>query len=155
MTKHTPGRRASTPTRHVRCALAATALVISTGMLSACMTTGNSVSIPQGYEQLEQCPPRVINAEELSLLGEPGCNLVESTVMLPNGKSMGIEDVGHSLVKESTSEPGVEYVIMNWGIPGAAISVVKAGRVVDQWQTSPDAGELQRQLHLISGYEDD
>ncbi len=152
---HTPGRRASMSTRHVRCVLAATAVVISTGMLSACSTTGDSVSIPLGSEQLEQCPPRVIDAEELSLLGEPRCNLMGSTVVLPDGRSMDIEEVGRSLVKESTSEPGVEYLIVNWGIPGAAISVVEAGRVVDQWQTSPDAGELQRQLHLISGYEDD
>ncbi len=134
--------------------LLATALLISLGMLSACATTGNSVHIPPGSEELEQCPPTIIDAEKLSALGEPGCDLVESTVLLPNGTSMEIDDVGVSLVKERTSESGTEYVIMNWGIPGVAVSVMEADEVVSQWHTSADAAELQRQLHVISGYKD-
>ncbi len=134
--------------------LPATALLISIGMLSACATTGTSVSIPMGSEELEQCPPTIIDAEELSSLGEPGCNLVASTVLLPNGRSMEIGDVGDSTVKERASEPGIEYVVMNWGIPGVAVSVIEVDQVVSQWQTSADAAELQRQLLLISGYEE-
>lgn len=154
MTEQMARRWAGASARRVGSTLGATAMVVSIGMLSACVAADRGVTIPPGYDQLEQCVPTTIDAEELSSLGEPGCDLVGSAVLLPDGTSLDINEVGVVSAFGGASEPATEHILVNWGIPGVAVSVIKAERLVDQWQTSPGAAELQRQQLLISGYDD-
>lgn len=141
--------------RQVRGLFGATAMVISIGVLSACGNT-SGVNIPLGSDQLEQCSPITIDVGDLSSIGEPECDLVGSTVLLPNGTPLEIDEVGVVASYQSPQDDGhTEHLIVNWGIPGIAVSAIEAQRLMDQWATSPDAAELQRQQLLLEGVKDE
>ena len=113
--------------------------------LSACAPRG--VSVPLGYDSLVQCEPRDIEAERMPEIGEPGCNLEGSSVIMPDGTQIILGQVGGVGSQQwfgSDGTGGTEYMSVNWGIPGAAVS--KIGPTGAQsWATSDEALDLQAQ----------
>ncbi|MGL3149572.1 hypothetical protein ACSS7Z_04355 [Microbacterium sp. A82] len=134
--------------------LAALSMVTIAGSLSACAgATGHGVTIPPGADKLVQCPPAPIDATDLSSQGDPGCDLVGSLVRLPDGTSLEVREVGAVAWHQSSDTNLNEYTIVNWGVPGVGISIVKEGRLVDLWASSADAEELQREQLRVEGIE--
>lgn len=112
-------------------------------LLTAC--TGG-VYVPNGWEDLPSCPPQEIPAEELAAVGTPGCNLEGSTVIFPDGTSQPIVEVGavnlHQFVP-SEGDPGDEYSVTNWGIPGVAATQTAQDGTRSVWATSEEARHLE------------
>lgn len=131
--------------------LAALIMAAFSGALCACAgPTG--VTIPPGSDQLKQCEPKALDVETLSSLGEPGCDLVGSTVRLPDGTALQIDEVGVVASHESPRDAGTtETLVVNWGVPGVAVSEIDENRLITQWASSTDAAELQRQQLLLEG----
>lgn len=105
------------------------------------------MSIPLGYEDLAQCPPDLFEAEDLRDLGEPGCNMQGSSLVLPDGTTLGIGEVGAVQGQQFMSGDGFqspEYLVVNWGIPGVGVSKIMPEETVS-WATSNAARHLQEQ----------
>ncbi len=112
-----------------------------TSKLASLLVFASGVSIPLGYEDLQQCPPKLFQAERLRDLGEPGCNLQGSSLNLPDGNTLGIGEVGVVQSQQFMSgdgSPSPEYLVVNWGIPGVGVSKIMSRETVS-WATS-DAG---------------
>ncbi|WP_460802789.1 hypothetical protein [Microbacterium sp. GXF6406] len=136
----------------MRTLLVALPVVAMAGVLSACIAKGGQgVTVPAGAELLEQCAPELLNVEDLASIGEPGCNLIGSSVYIPDGPTLEVREVGAAFSHQSSVNGSVEYQILNWGVPGIAVSTVDEGRLIDLWASSAMAEELQReQLSLGS-----
>ena len=129
----------------MRTPTAVVTLALASLLLCSCSPTG--VSIPLGYEDLVQCPPDLIEAEGLRDLGEPGCNLQGSSLVLPDGTTLGIGEVGAVQSQQFMSGEGAqspEYLVVNWGIPGVGVSKIAPEETVS-WATSEVAQNLQEQ----------
>lgn len=114
--------------------------------VTACASGG--VTIPAGYEALEPCEPRILSVEELSVMEEPGCNLEGSTVMSPDGVGHLIGPVGNAAVSGFPMQ-GIEYEVVNWGIPGVSITKTADGEPRTTWASTEAALKLQtKQLTL-------
>lgn len=138
--------------RVVRLLLVALPVVAMAGLLSACVPMGgHGVTIPTGAELLERCAPELLNVEDLASRGEPGCDLIGSSVYIPEGPTLEVREVGAVISHQSTSTGSVEYQILNWGVPGIAVSTVDEGRLIDLWASSETAEELQRQQLSLDG----
>jgi len=138
--------------RVVRLLLVAVPLVAVTGLLSSCVAKGGQgVMVPTGAELLEQCAPKILSVEDLRSRGEPGCNLLGSSVYLPDGPTLEVREVGAAFSHQSSSTGSVEFQILNWGVPGIAVSTVDEGRLIDLWASSVFAEELQRQQLSLDG----
>lgn len=138
--------------RVARLFLIAVPLVAVTGLLSSCVATGGQgVTVPTGAELLERCAPELLSVEDLASRGEPGCNLIGSSVYIPDGPTLEVRKVGAAFSHQSSSTGSVEYQILNWGVPGIAVSTVDEGQLVDLWASSITAEELQRQQLSLDG----
>ncbi len=138
--------------RYVRRLLVALPVVAMAGLLSACIAKGGQgVTVPAGADLLEQCAPELLSVEDLASRGEPGCDLVGSSVYIPDGPTLDVWQVGTAFSHQSSSTGSVEYQILNWGIPGIAVSTVDDGRLIDLWASSAEAEELQRQQLSLDG----
>ncbi len=117
--------------------------------VSSCAPKG--VTIPPGWEDLVQCDASVIEAQTMDRMGEPGCDLRGSTIVLPDATAITVGEVGSTSSQQAFGpggEAGPEYTMVNWGVPGVGVSKKGAGRTVS-WATSDAALELQvRQLRL-------
>lgn len=127
-----------------------TSLVILVGILAILPLSGcapRGVSVPHGFDSLVQCEPRAIEAERMHEIGEPGCNLEGSSVIMPDGTQIRLGQVGGVGSQQwfgSDGTGGTEYMSVNWGIPGAAVSMI--GPTGSQiWATSNEALDLQEQ----------
>lgn len=127
-----------------------TATAISTIALLClllCSCSPGGVSIPLGHEDLPQCPPALIEANGLRDLGEPGCNLQGSSLVLPGGTTLEVGEVGAVQSQQFISSEGSqnsEYLVVNWGVPGVGVSKITSGETVS-WATSDAARYLQEQ----------
>lgn len=113
--------------------------------VTACAPGG--VTIPPGFEELEPCPSQHYSVEELSRMENPGCDLAGSTIIAPDGSGHLIGDVGHVSVSSSYSaklDQGPEYTVVNWGVPGATLTITEAGKPRTTWASSAEALKLQR-----------
>lgn len=129
----------------MRTATAIVTLALAGLLLCSCSPGG--VSIPLGYEDLAQCPPDLFEAEDLRDLGEPGCNMQGSSLVLPDGTTLGIGEVGAVQGQQFMSGDGFqspEYLVVNWGIPGVGVSKIMPEETVS-WATSNAARHLQEQ----------
>lgn len=120
---------------------------LALGSLLLCSCSAGGVSIPLGYEELSHCTPELFEAEVLQDLGEPGCNLQGSSIVLPDGTTLGISEVGTVQSQQFMSGDGSqspEYLVVNWGIPGVGVSKIMAGETVS-WASSDAARNLQEQ----------
>lgn len=129
-------------------------ILASSGLMVAvvgCSGGGAGVSIPLGFEDLDQCPPRSIAVEDLRAIGEPGCDLVGSSVTFPDGVSLPIYDVGEVFSSSDSSAGGHEHLIVNWGFPGVGVLTRDGDELLDLWATSDEAEHLQREQARIEG----
>lgn len=116
-------------------------------LLSGCSPGETLIpQIPEGHESLEICPERDISVEELTSIGEPGCNLVGSTVVFPDGFTADVGAVGGitgtDAYHDGETNPPVNYRVANFGIPGIAVSVITYGENPEMWATSDEAMQL-------------
>ncbi|WP_169583345.1 MULTISPECIES: hypothetical protein [Microbacterium] len=120
--------------------------------LVGCGGNDRGVSIPLGYESLDQCQPRSLAVENLRELGEPECNLAGSSLVFPDGYSLPTSNVGD--VFSSTSSPGEHtYLIVNWGVPGVGAFTVHGDELLGLWATCDEAERLQREQARVEGVE--
>lgn len=122
---------------------AAAAILIFGLLLTAC-TEG--VYVPNGWEDLPPCPPQEIPAEDLAAIGSPGCNLEGSTVIFPDGTHQPIVEVGAVSIHQFVpfeGDPGDEYSVTNWGIPGVAATQTAQDGTRSMWATSEEARHLE------------
>ena len=129
----------------MRASLLILAGLLAIAPLSACAPKG--VSVPLGYDSLVQCEPRAIEAERMHEIGEPGCNLEGSSVIMPDGTQIRLGQVGGVGSQSwfgADGEGGTEYMSVNWGIPGAAVSQI-GPTGAQSWATSDEALDLQAQ----------
>lgn len=129
-------------------------LTAAAGLLMAavgCSGGGAGVSVPLGSGELEQCPPRSIAVEDLRQIGEPGCDLVGSSLIFPDGTSLPIYSVGEVFSSASPSAGDHEHLIVNWGVPGVGAFTKDSDELLDLWATSEKAEQLQREQAKIEG----
>ena len=138
------------PIRRVSLILMAAGLMVT---LLGCGGGGAGVSIPPGSDAREQCPPRSIAVEDLRAIGEPGCDLVGSSLTFPDGASLPINAVGEVFSSSDSSDGDHEHLIVNWGIPGVGVFTRDGNELLDLWATSDEAEHLQRQQAEIEGVE--
>lgn len=128
-------------------------VLVCTGVLPLAVgCVGAGVLIPDGYQELSQCETRRHQAEELSELGKPQCDLEGSSVVFPDGSVVGIREVGSVVVENFDAMQGTEYLSVNWGLPGAAVAMIQDGTVHGVWATSPEALELHGEQLRVEGY---
>ncbi|MFC8597471.1 hypothetical protein [Isoptericola sp. NPDC057191] len=120
-------------------------LVVATG----CGPDG--VAVPPGADRLSTCDAQVVEVVRLESAGEPGCNLVGSTLLFPDGVTFGVPPVGNAAGQEDTRKPGVQRVVVNWGVPGVGAAIVRDGRLAEIWASSPDAKDLQLEALRADG----
>ena len=138
--------------RIVRLLVVAVPLVAATALLSSCAAEGGrGVPVPTGAELLDQCAPETLRVEDLASRGEPGCDLIGSSVYIQDGPTLEIRGVGGASSYQDSSTGSVEYLMVNWGVPGIAVSVVEEGRLIDLWASSASAEKLQRQQLSLQG----
>lgn len=118
-------------------------------LLSACGHEG--VTVPPGANALTKCDVRQIPVEELASVGEPGCDLEGSSLLFPDGTTMEISPTGNVTGHQDSRFEGLEFVIVNWGVPGVGAALVENLQLVDVWASSPEALELQREQLRIEG----
>jgi hypothetical protein len=128
------------------------ALAGTVGLLSAVAgcAGGRGVNVPLGSEELDQCPPRSIAVEDLHEIGEPGCNLVGSSLIFPDGQTLSIYGVGETFSSSYSGAGEHDNVVVNWGIPGVGAYTQLGDELVDLWATSDEAERLQRELAEVS-----
>lgn len=119
--------------------------------LVGCSGGGSGVSVPPGFDGLDQCPPRSIAVEDLRAIGEPGCDLVGSSLTFPDGVSLPIYAVGEVFSSSDSSARDDEHLIVNWGIPGVGVFTRDGDELLDLWATSDEAEHLQREQAKIEG----
>ena len=130
----------------------ATALTLSL-TLSGCLQA-RGVVLPPGSEHLTPCPITQISIDELSEIGEPGCDLTGSSVTFPDGSpQLTIASIGAAFSQGDGT--GRETVITNWGIPGIGVAVIEDHRLVHMWATGPAALDLQKQQLVVDHVESD
>lgn len=126
-------------------------LGILTALLGGCAAMPpRGVSIPPGAELLDPCTPRTFEVADLVAEGEPGCDLVGSSVHLPDGSWLGIREVG-AVFSQQVGTDAAEQRVVNWGVPGVGVSVVRDGVLVDLWASSAQAEQLHRQGLRLEG----
>lgn len=134
---------------------AALTLAATAALLSGCLAKGGQgVTVPPGSDLLEQCTPELLSAEDLASRGEPGCNLIGSSVRIPDGPTFEVREVGAVFSHQSSATGSVKFQILNWGVPGIAVSTVDEGQLIDLWASSPKAEELQLQQLSLDGIGD-
>ncbi|MEU1970957.1 hypothetical protein ABZ477_04840 [Microbacterium sp. NPDC019599] len=121
------------------------------GSIVGCSGGGAGVSVPQGFDDLDQCPPRSIPVEDLREIGEPGCDLVGSSLTFPDGVSLPIYAVGEVFSSADSSAGNREHLIVNWGTPGVGALTKDGDELLDLWATSDKAEHLQREQAKIEG----
>lgn len=129
-------------------------IVAAAGSLVAlvgCGGGGADVSVPLGFEDLDQCPPRSIAVEDLPEIGEPGCDLVGSSLTFPDGVSLPIYAVGEVFSSSHPSAGDHEHLIVNWGVPGVGAFTKDGDELLELWATSDQAEHLQREQAKIEG----
>lgn len=141
--------------RVVRLLTAALTLAATAVLLSGCLVQGGQgVTVPPGSELLEQCTPELFSVEDLASRGEPGCDLIGSSVRIPDGPIFEVREVGAAFSHQSSATGSVIFQILNWGVPGIAVSAVDGGQLIDLWASSSKAEELQRQQLSLDGVGD-
>ena len=129
-----------------------TALTLSL-TLSGCLQA-RGVVLPPGSEDLAPCPITQISIDELSEVGEPGCDLTGSSVTFPDGSpQLTIASIGAAFSQGDGT--GRETVITNCGIPGIGVAVIEHHRLVHLWATGPAALDLQKQQLEVDNVESD
>lgn len=78
-------------------------LMIGTAALTA--RSPGSLSIPP-HEGLAPCPIESYSLQEISNMGEPGCEPTGSSILLPNGTALEIDRIG-VLQLTGAAGPGV------------------------------------------------
>ncbi|MGB2556545.1 hypothetical protein [Cellulosimicrobium cellulans] len=128
-------------------------VVLSAGTLhlSACGSEG--VTVPPGSDALSDCEVQQFNVVELESGGEPGCDLEGSSLLFPDGTTLEIGPVGNAASYQDSGSEGVEFSIVNWGIPGVGASITQDGELIDVWASTPEALDLQREQMRIEGVE--
>ncbi len=131
-----------------------TSILAAAGLLLlvvGCSASGAGVSVPPGFDDLDQCPPRSIAVDDLREIGEPGCNLIGSSLVFPDGVSLPVSAVGEVFSSRNSSAGDHEHLIVNWGIPGVAAVTSDGGELLDLWASSDEAEQLQREQAKIEG----
>lgn len=119
--------------------------------LSGC-SQGRGVTVPPGWDQLAPCPIAQISIDDLSGIGEPGCDLTGSSLTFTNGSSaLTIPSVG--AVFSSGDGTGRETLIVNWGVPGVGVATIDNHRLIQIWASGPGALDLQKQQLALQDVE--
>lgn len=129
-------------------------LIGTVGLLcvtAGCGDSGRGVSIPLGSEELDQCLPRSIAVEDLREIGEPGCDLVGSSLIFPDGQSLQIYGVGEAFSSSYSGAGEHDHLIVNWGIPGVGAFTRLGNDLLGLWATSEEAERLQHEQAKIEG----
>jgi len=144
--------------RVIRRGRALTVMVAATLCLAGCQWEGHGVVVPPGFKDLPPCLVREIPIEELSTVGEPGCDLTGSRLLFSGETleyavgpppsqggppTLEIRSVGGAFSQGDGR--GRELLITNWGVPGVSVAAVEDGRLLKSWVSSDAARDLLRQ----------
>lgn len=144
--------------RKTRSGLAVPALVMVSLAVGGCQAEARGVRVPPGAQGLATCSVAEIPIGELGARGEPGCDLVGTTLTFPDetaeyavgppssdgaAPTLTIPAVG--AVFSQGDGQGRELLIVNWGVPGVGVAAIESGRLVKLWASSEAALDLQRQ----------
>lgn len=126
------------------------ALLGAVSYLTSCSNGGNGVTIPPGYDQLDSCDAQVFDVDDLVSVGEPGCDVAGSSLRFADGTVRPIFAVGSvSAYSHGIGSDEMEYLVVNWGVPGVGAAMVKNGVLRDVWANGAEAHRLQcEQLRL-------
>ena len=113
-------------------------------------TGGRGVTVPAGGDDLDACPVSTIAIEDLAAVGEPGCDLVGSTIALDGGLTLTVGSVGSTATVSSDGDE-TSAVLANWGVPGVGVYTTRDGRLDRVWSTSPAAQQLQHEQADVDG----
>lgn len=111
----------------------------------------SGVSVPPGGDDLRRCTAENYRVEGLAAAGMPGCDLTGSSLTFPDGTTLRIEPIGVVFGHQADVPGGLEFLIVNWGVPGVGAALVEGGVVVGVWGSSAEAVELQRQQLRLDG----
>lgn len=127
------------------------AVVVAVGLLlPGCAAGGRGVTVPPGWDELEECDVMSVAAEDLAREGAPACDLAGSSLSFPSGMGMvTIPEVGEVFSRQVSGEP--QILVVNWGVPGVGAASIDDGRVVDVWASTAEAEDLQRQQLSVEG----
>lgn len=105
------------------------------------------MTVPAGGDDLDACPATTIAIEDLAAVGEPGCDLVGSTIALDDDLTLTVGSIGSVGSTATVSSDGDETsaVLVNWGVPGVGVYTTRDGRLDRVWSTSPAAEQLQHE----------
>lgn len=82
-------------------------------------------------------------------MGEPGCDMVGSELVLPDGNMLKIGGIGDvrtvDAVGPNTESGSNKILIVNWGAAGVAVTQTSSDEQPFRWASTEQALELQLQ----------
>lgn len=137
-------------------------------LLVGCQAQPRGVSIPPGADDLPPCPITQIPITELSVRGEPGCDLTGTSLTFPDrllsvalgppaadGSTPTLTVPAVGAVFSQGDGGGRELLIVNWGVPGVGVAAIEDRHVVAIWASSDSALELQHQQLAVENVDPD
>lgn len=110
------------------------------------------VAVPPVPENFVSCEFRLIQAEELSGYGDPGCDLEGSSIVFSRGEYLEIGHIGSRGGTVLPSRQTREIRSTNWGTPGVGVTIVDRGSV-EIFGMTPQATALELMALAIDDLE--